>query len=87
MRIADSTATAFTTGSEPGRPRHTGQTWVLGAAPNSVGQPQNILVTGAELDVHLEPEHRVEARHDLVVGQDLLGRLGAHSAGASSRSG
>ena len=43
MRIADSTATRFTTGSEPGRPRQIGQTWVLGAAPNSVGQPQNIL--------------------------------------------
>ncbi len=45
MRIADSTATAFTAGSAPGSPRHTGHTWVLGAAPNSVGQPQNIFVT------------------------------------------
>src|SRR4028119_1090318 len=44
MRIADSTAVPFTTGSEPGRPRQVGQTCVLGSAPNSVGQPQNIFV-------------------------------------------
>jgi hypothetical protein len=28
----------------PGMPRQTGQTWVLGGAPNSVEQPQKILV-------------------------------------------
>ena len=39
----DSIAVALATGSEPGRPRQTGQTWVFGAAPNVVGQPQNIL--------------------------------------------
>ena len=44
IRIADSTADRLTTGSAPGRPRHTGQTWVFGSAPNSVGQPQNIFV-------------------------------------------
>ena len=44
MRIADSTAAALTTGSEPGRPRHVGQTWELGSAPNSLAHPQNILV-------------------------------------------
>ena len=44
MRIADSTAASLSTGSEPGRPRQTGQTWVLGSAPNSLAQPQNILV-------------------------------------------
>ena len=35
-------ALAFTTGSEPGSPRQTGQTWVFGSAPNAVEQPQNI---------------------------------------------
>jgi hypothetical protein len=45
MRIADSTAARFTTGSAPGRPRHVGQTWVFGSAPNPVAQPQNIFVT------------------------------------------
>src|SRR5215213_4944693 len=31
------------TGSAPGRPRQTGQTWVFGAAPSyAVEQPQNI---------------------------------------------
>src|SRR5918993_352572 len=44
MRIADSTALTLTTGKAPGRPRQTGQTWVLGSAPNPVGQPQNIFV-------------------------------------------
>jgi hypothetical protein len=43
IRIADSTALTLTTGSEPGSPRQTGQTWVLGSAPNAVEQPQNIL--------------------------------------------
>ena len=44
IRIVDSTATALRTGSEPGRPRQVGQTWLLGGAPKSVAQPQNILV-------------------------------------------
>ena len=44
MRIACSIAIRFTTGSEPGRPRQTGQTWLFGSAPKTVGQPQNILV-------------------------------------------
>ena len=44
IRIADSRPAPLSTGSAPGRPRHTGQTWVFGSAPNPVGQPQNILV-------------------------------------------
>jgi hypothetical protein len=44
MRIADSTACWLSTGSDPGSPRHTGHTWVLGSPPNWLGQPQNILV-------------------------------------------
>ena len=43
MRMADSTAVALTTGSEPGSPRQTGHTCVFGSAPNPVAQPQNIL--------------------------------------------
>ena len=39
-----SIAAWFVTGSDPGRPRQTGQTWVFGGAPNVVGQPQNILL-------------------------------------------
>ena len=42
--MADSTALPLITGSDPGRPRHTGQTCVLGSPPNSLAQPQNILV-------------------------------------------
>src|SRR5690349_12357440 len=37
-------ASALVTGSAPGSPRQTGQVCVLGGAPNSSGQPQNILV-------------------------------------------
>ena len=44
IRIVYSIATRFTTGSEPGRPRQTGHTWLFGSAPNVVVQPQNILV-------------------------------------------
>ena len=39
-----SIAARLGTGSDPGRPRHTGQTWVLGSPPNVAGQPQNSLV-------------------------------------------
>jgi hypothetical protein len=31
------------TGSDPGKPRHTGQTCEFGSLPNFVEQPQNIL--------------------------------------------
>ena len=37
-------ASSFITGSAPGKPRHTGQVCVFGAAPYSTGQPQNILL-------------------------------------------
>ena len=40
-----SIAVRLATGSEPGRPRQTGQTAEFGSAPNAVGQPQNIFVT------------------------------------------
>ena len=41
-RAARSTARRFRTGSAPGSPRQTGQTWVFGAAPNAALQPQKI---------------------------------------------
>jgi hypothetical protein len=41
-RIVDSTAVSLSTGRAPGSPRQVGQTWLLGSAPNSVAQPQNI---------------------------------------------
>src|SRR5438876_3629615 len=40
---AYSTAFLLSTGSAPGKPRQTGQTLVLGDAPNWVEQPQKIL--------------------------------------------
>ncbi len=43
--IASSTAWRFRTGSAPGRPRHTGQTFVFGGDPNVVRQPQKIFVS------------------------------------------
>src|SRR5579883_284886 len=42
--VAYSTAFSFKTGSAPGSPRHTGQTLVLGGAPNWFAHPQNALV-------------------------------------------
>jgi hypothetical protein len=44
IRIVASIAARLATGNDPGRPRQTGQIWVLGSAPKSVGQPQNIFV-------------------------------------------
>jgi len=41
---AISTASRFSTGSAPGKPRQTGQTLVLGGAPKLVGQAQNSLL-------------------------------------------
>src|SRR6185312_3615310 len=41
---ANSTARLLSTGKAPGNPRHTGQTFVFGGAPNCVEQPQKILV-------------------------------------------
>ena len=40
---AIATASRFSTGSAPGRPRQTGQVLVFGGAPNLVEQPQKIL--------------------------------------------
>src|SRR6266581_1402679 len=42
--MANSTACRLSTGSAPGSPRQTGQTFVLGGAPKLVGQPQKIFV-------------------------------------------
>src|SRR5579872_7150460 len=43
--VANSTALRLRTGRAPGKPRHTGQTLVLGGAPNFVEHEQKILVT------------------------------------------
>src|SRR5437868_5945060 len=44
-RTAKSTTFRFKTGREPGRPKQTGQTLVLGASPKRVEHEQKILVT------------------------------------------
>src|SRR3954468_333287 len=43
-RTAKSTAFLFRTGSAPGSPRHTGQTFVFGGAPKVVEHPQKAFV-------------------------------------------
>ena len=58
-RTANSTASRFSTGSEPGRPRQTGQTFVLGCAPKAAEHEQKILRPGQQLDVDFEPDHRL----------------------------
>src|SRR5579872_1519451 len=45
--MASSTARRLSTGSAPGSPRQTGQTFVFGDAPKLVGQPQKIFVAVA----------------------------------------
>src|SRR5713101_2894424 len=42
--MAYSTAVLLSTGSEPGRPRHTGQMLVFGSAPKLLRHPQNSFV-------------------------------------------
>jgi len=44
-RMASSTARRFNTGSAPGSPRQTAQTFVFGGDPNRVLQPQKIFVS------------------------------------------
>jgi hypothetical protein len=43
--MANSTTFLFNTGKTPGMPKQTGHVWLLGAPPNLVEQPQNILVS------------------------------------------
>ena len=43
--MVNSIAARDGTGSEPGRPRQTGQTCVFGSPPNWTGQPQNSFVS------------------------------------------
>ncbi len=44
-RTASSTARRFSTGSDPGSPRHTGHVRLFGAPPKSALQSQNILLS------------------------------------------
>lgn len=44
MAMANSMARSFSTGSDPGNPRQTGQVLVFGSEPNEFAQPQNIFV-------------------------------------------
>jgi hypothetical protein len=55
MRTIEAIASAFGTGSEPGSPRHTGQTFALGGDPNSLRHPQNIFVRVDSSTWHSNP--------------------------------
>src|SRR5919108_5494410 len=55
IRIVYSMAFSFGTGSDPGWPRQTSHTRELGGAPNSFGQPQNILVAVESSTWHSSP--------------------------------
>ena len=83
MRMVDSMAAALATGSEPGRPRQTGQVWVLGSAPNVGGAAAEHLGRGAELDVGLQADHRLVAGEDLVEVDEPVVGGGAHGVGPS----
>ena len=58
--MAKSTAERFSTGSAPGKPRHTGHTCVFGGAPNAVLQPQKIFDARQQLRVDFETDDRFE---------------------------
>ncbi len=66
--MAKVTAASFSTGSEPGRPRHTGQMLRFGSSPKPLRQPQNSLVAVAELTMDLTADHELPP-----LGQDRLG--------------
>ena len=51
----DSMAASFGTGSAPGRPRHTGHTFVFGGDPNALRHPQNIFVAVESSTWHSRP--------------------------------
>ena len=53
--MIDAIASRFGTGSVPGWPRHTGQTFVLGSSPNPLRQPQNIFVRVESSTWHSSP--------------------------------
>ena len=48
-------ASRFGTGRDPGWPRQTGQTFVLGSAPNASRHPQNIFVSVSSSTWHSSP--------------------------------
>src|SRR6266508_5664236 len=64
MRNTNSTARSPSTGSEPGSPRHTGQTFVFGSAPNSFLHEQNSFVAVASSTCTSRP---ITASHVVVV--------------------
>ena len=57
-------ASRFGTGSEPGWPRHTGQTFVLGSRAERDAAPAEHLRPGVELHVAFEPDHGFVLGHD-----------------------
>ena len=66
--MANSTALAFSTGSAPGSPRHTGQMLVFGASAKAIGATAKGLGGGQQLHVDFESDHR------LVLGQNFRGQ-------------
>ena len=67
VRAVRRSASSLATGSTPGRPRQTGQTLVLGGAPNSLAQPHHIFdfvlswtcVSSPMMRVKLDHQNRV----------------------------
>src|SRR5438874_7132711 len=55
IRMVNSMAFSFGTGSEPGWPRQTGHVLVFGGEPNSLRHPQNIFVAVESSTWHSSP--------------------------------
>ena len=62
-RSANSTACSLSTGSDPGSPRHTGQTLRVRLGAELVRAPAEQLRRRGQLDVHLEADHRFLRLH------------------------
>src|SRR5271166_3292616 len=86
--VANSTAFALSTGKEPGRPRQTGQTLVLGAEPKWLAQPQKTLVAVSSCTWTSSPMTgsylaRISGER---AAADILAKILARNHGASSAS-
>src|ERR1700722_20215850 len=78
--VANSTALRFSTGKAPGRPKHTGQTFVFGGAPKRVEQEQKIFDAVRSCTCTLRPmtgSYSVWAAIEISTGLDISGNYKA----------
>src|SRR3981081_1662518 len=91
--VANSTAFLFSTGRAPGRPRHTGQTLVLGGAPKRVEHEQKNLEAVRSCTWTSRPmtgsyllSAATEVSGVVAIKRDYKARRGPDRAGKTTRS-